>query len=320
MNPEPLPEISVPDQDYTRIWAEKTARVLEQLQGSPFTATPRPPAVAEGSITGASEPLWINFKVSGKLTGDQAMEFSASDGVRMAQMLMAEAVDGTIAPTEGHTDALNELFRQFAGMAATECKAKYGATVEFHLDSAIPPQWQSASQASWIFAAPQIAPLQWKLLVSAELHASLAAATEIKPRSEAAETKRDAKSPMLATAPTTATLPAEDRTSQPVAALGESASASLPTADVNAANLDLLLDVELYASLRFGQREMLLREILDLRPGSVVELNRQLQEPAELLVGGRVIARGEVVIVDGNYGLRITDIVQAQKRLESLRT
>jgi flagellar motor switch protein FliN/FliY len=89
---------------------------------------------------------------------------------------------------------------------------------------------------------------------------------------------------------------------------------------VNPANLDLLLDVALEATLRFGQREMILREILELRPGSVVELNRRIQEPAELLVAGRVIARGEVVIVDGAYGLRITDITQPHQRLESVET
>jgi flagellar motor switch protein FliN/FliY len=97
------------------------------------------------------------------------------------------------------------------------------------------------------------------------------------------------------------------------------ASAVNSTDDAAApANLDLLLDVVLEASLRFGQREMLLRDILDLHPGSVIELDRRVQEPAELIVAGRVIAHGEVVIVDGNYGLRITDIAQASQRLESL--
>jgi flagellar motor switch protein FliN/FliY len=97
---------------------------------------------------------------------------------------------------------------------------------------------------------------------------------------------------------------------------GESAAADAAAP----ANLDLLLDVVLEASLRFGQREMLLRDILELHPGSVIELDRRVQEPAELIVAGRVIAHGEVVIVDGNYGLRITDVAQASQRLESLGT
>jgi flagellar motor switch protein FliN len=102
----------------------------------------------------------------------------------------------------------------------------------------------------------------------------------------------------------------------PSAAAGEP---MVPGSSVSGGNnFGLLLDVEVEASLRFGEREMQLREILDLHAGSVVELNRQLQEPVELLVAGRVIAHGAVVVVDGNYGLRITDIVQSSKRLEPL--
>lgn len=75
-------------------------------------------------------------------------------------------------------------------------------------------------------------------------------------------------------------------------------------------NLGLVLDVELNATLRFGQRQLTLREILDLTSGSVVELDRQVDEPVELVLDGRVIARGEAVIIDGNYGMRITEILQ----------
>jgi flagellar motor switch protein FliN/FliY len=81
-----------------------------------------------------------------------------------------------------------------------------------------------------------------------------------------------------------------------------------PTFD--AANLKLVLDVELNVSLRFGQRQLPLREVLDLASGSVVELDREVDDPVELLLDGKVIARGEAVIVDGNYGLRITEIPQ----------
>jgi flagellar motor switch protein FliN/FliY len=71
----------------------------------------------------------------------------------------------------------------------------------------------------------------------------------------------------------------------------------------------MLEHVELDVSLRFGQRQLSLREIGELRSGSVVELDRYVQDPAELLLGDRVVARGEVVIVDGNYGLRVTEVV-----------
>jgi flagellar motor switch protein FliN/FliY len=80
-----------------------------------------------------------------------------------------------------------------------------------------------------------------------------------------------------------------------------------------------LLDIELQASLRFGGREMLLGEILDLGPGDVVSLDRPVQAPVDLVVGDRIVARGEVVLVDGNYGLRILEVAEPQKRLETVR-
>ena len=82
------------------------------------------------------------------------------------------------------------------------------------------------------------------------------------------------------------------------------------TVQVHPANFKLLMDVELKVSLRFGQRQMPLREVLELTSGSVIELDRQVDEPVELLLDGKVIARGRAVIVDGNYGLRVTEIPQ----------
>jgi flagellar motor switch protein FliN len=89
--------------------------------------------------------------------------------------------------------------------------------------------------------------------------------------------------------------------------------------DSSSANLDLLLDIELQASLRFGGREMLLSEILDMAPGDVVSLDRPVHAPVDLVVGDRIVARGDVVLVDGNYGLRVTEVAEPRKRLETVR-
>jgi len=92
------------------------------------------------------------------------------------------------------------------------------------------------------------------------------------------------------------------------------AEASKATTDGSAlpeqVNLNLVMDVELNVTLRFGQRKLTLREVLELTTGSVVELDRQVEEPVELLLDGVVIARGEAVVVDGNYGLRVTEVLQ----------
>lgn len=83
--------------------------------------------------------------------------------------------------------------------------------------------------------------------------------------------------------------------------------------------LELLLDVELEASLRFGCREMPLGEILELGPGDVVQLDRHVADPVDLVVGDKIVARGEVVLVNGNFGLRISEVAAPKKRLESIR-
>ena len=106
--------------------------------------------------------------------------------------------------------------------------------------------------------------------------------------------------------------------------LSSSASAGLPEPSTPSPTslspgLELLLDVELEASLRFGCREMPLGEILDLGPGDVVQLDRHVSDPVDLIIGDKIVARGEVVLVNGNFGLRVTEVAAPRKRLESIR-
>ncbi len=75
-------------------------------------------------------------------------------------------------------------------------------------------------------------------------------------------------------------------------------------------HLHRVIDVPLAVTLRFGQRQLTLRELLALSTGSLVELDRQVEEPVDLMLGERIVARGEVVIVDGNYGMRVIQVVE----------
>jgi len=98
-----------------------------------------------------------------------------------------------------------------------------------------------------------------------------------------------------------------------------SPSSSPPPPPAFSAGIDLLLDVELEAALRFGCKELPLGEILDLGPGDVVQLDRNVADPVDLIVADKIVARGEVVLVNGNFGLRITEVATPRKRLESIR-
>jgi flagellar motor switch protein FliN/FliY len=96
------------------------------------------------------------------------------------------------------------------------------------------------------------------------------------------------------------------------------AAAPAPAPALNP-GIELLMDVELDAALRFGCREMPLGEILELGPGDVVQLDRHVSDPVDLIVGDKIVARGEVVLVNGNFGLRVTEVASPKKRLESIR-
>jgi flagellar motor switch protein FliN/FliY len=84
-------------------------------------------------------------------------------------------------------------------------------------------------------------------------------------------------------------------------------------------NIDLLLDVPLPVTVELGRTSMTIRDILDLAPGSVVELDRVAGEPVDILVNGKLVARGEVVVIDENFGVRVVDIIAPAERLSGTK-
>jgi flagellar motor switch protein FliN/FliY len=113
--------------------------------------------------------------------------------------------------------------------------------------------------------------------------------------------------------------PAAKPEADSAAAPAQNSPAAGSPAPVLSPGIELLLDVELEATLRFGCREMPLGELLDLGPGDVVQLDRHVTDPVDLIVGDKIVARGEVVLVNGNFGLRVTEVAAPKKRLESIR-
>jgi flagellar motor switch protein FliN len=85
-----------------------------------------------------------------------------------------------------------------------------------------------------------------------------------------------------------------------------------------ARNIERLLNVELEVVVRFGVTTLPLSYIVQMGTGSMIELNRMVDEPVELLVNGRLLARGEVVVIDGYYGVRILEIISPAERALSL--
>ncbi len=92
----------------------------------------------------------------------------------------------------------------------------------------------------------------------------------------------------------------------------------VPAAPEAAPNVEMILDIDLPLTVRFGTTEMPLSALTRLGPGSVIDLGRSPDDPVDVLVNGKVLARGEVVVVSGYYGVRITEILGAADRIRSL--
>jgi flagellar motor switch protein FliN len=91
------------------------------------------------------------------------------------------------------------------------------------------------------------------------------------------------------------------------------------TADAQGRRLDLLLDVPLDLSVELGRARMSIQDLLNLSPGSVIELDKIAGEALDILINGRLVARGEAVVVNDKFGIRISEIVSPSERIAHLR-
>ena len=99
----------------------------------------------------------------------------------------------------------------------------------------------------------------------------------------------------------------------------EEAGESLESDEIgNAKSLDLILDIPLTVTVELGRSKMLINDLLQLGQGSVIELTKLVGEPLEVLINQKLVARGEVVVVNEKFGVRLTDIVTPMERVQSL--
>ena len=231
-------------------------------------------------------PVSVRVKVAG-LPGWQWLAWSAADTGKFLQLFLGEEVSVGSELDEMQKEALKELVQQWSGLAATELKAEFG---ELKFEPKFEPMMETA---------PSLGAQPLRLLVASESANSIAVQMGV---------DADLESFLRQTATPVDTLPA---------AIAPGYSARIGEL-LREGNLDLLMDVELPVMLRFGTRQATLREVLDLATGAVLELDREVQEPVDLVLNGKLIARGEVVVVDGNYGLRVTEVASPQQRVGSL--
>jgi len=268
--------------EYVQLWADSLSQVMGQITGTAVPCAVRAETPAELSPAPAAESdLWAVVTASGGLRGEMTLRLPATTALHLAQIFMGEPMGEPMSEspvpgelTADYKDAVIELLRQVSGIVSTAAKARWGE-IQLRVElGAAAPSWPTAASL-WVQAGedgPASMVLEFGLSASfvAELRAGKTAPA--KPEAESS---------------------GSDRAVNVAAGTGA---------------LGLLMDVQLTMTMRFGSRQLLLRDVLDLSPGAVVELDRRVQEPVDLLLDGRLVARGEVVVIDGNYGLRVTDV------------
>ena len=290
--------------NYYRIWSEAVSSTLSQLTGKTLSIE-----VGQPVDDTATDRLWATFTFGALLLGEQSLSASKIDALVLAQLLMGETPNVDAEFTPDHADAFAELFRQFAGTVAVQLKGELGTEIGVRFKDTNVPEWASAESSHFLVTTdPQIG---IALRMDTGLLDSL---NKVKPVEEEEQP-----------AATQESIPDEPQAQEVAQAESETPASATGAEEepasqirVNDKNLDLLLDLELEVSVRFGRREMLLKDVLELSSGAMVELDRRVRDPIELILGGRVIAKGEAVIVDGNYGIRITEIMSRRQRLEQI--
>jgi flagellar motor switch protein FliN len=286
---EAHPELRPDLHTWCLAWKTCLENVLSQVSGktsATFEISAQPMAADDSDV-------WYTVVAGGSVHGEMTLRLPAAVGTRLARTLLGETepapaeTAASEAITAGNKEALEELLRQVAGLASTALTATAGGEVQLVVAASAAPSWSSSSDAI--------------VCLHANNEAGLSTAIEIR------------ISPALAAA-----LAPAAASSQAVA---QPASAPpLPSTSTEAppnSSYRRLMEVGLDVKLRFGTRRMLLREVLALSAGVVVELDNALHSPVDLLLDGRLIAQGEVVVVDGKYGLRVTEVVESASAAES---
>jgi flagellar motor switch protein FliN len=227
----------------------------------------------------------LSFRVSRGVAGAAGLVLPGTTGIGLARLLLGETPPATIeGPGEGDEDALRELANQTASSVATALGECAGKPVGFE-----------APNAHWV----------------AEGGAGLSASEEtvvLVLGLSAGQISGDAylllpRSGVIPPAVAEVTLPP----------LGEAPSRK------GGNGLEMLLDISLPLTVELGRTRMVIRDILHLAPGSVLELDKLAGEPVDIMINEKSIARGEVVVIDENFGVRLTSIVTPSERVVSLR-
>lgn len=291
--------------EFSNIWSECCATVLSQVSARSFAARLEDSSLLDGSHL-AESSRWFVVQLSDSMAGEMLLRTDLAAAVMLAQLLMAETPDPKAELTADYEDALAELIRQFCGSVSVVLKSVQGSEVPVRLNEMARPAWDPATVVTLQLSDTEGTQLELQMGVGPQLLESLRRSKLNKAPAEAAN-----NSPEAMTAPAPGPAAEQPSATTPATETPTRAPNGLP-------NLGTLRDIPLDAWLSFGDSIMPLNDVLGCVPGSVVESERALEMPVELWVEGFLAARGDIVIVDGNYGVRVRELCYSQSRGSSL--
>ena len=328
---------------HIQIWVEELERLLEERSGAQWTVTHE---VTEPR----SAPLFVStIAITGAEPGELSIAMPGAELVQLVQLATQQVSDPQAPLDEALLGAwksfLEATLPPFVARLQSEGTGEYQAqvralrAVESEEADAASAAEQEPAQAytlrtgeialSMRLHAVSLAPAQQEeaVEVPAEADFPAAAATAAQePPQDPAKAQAEAEAVRRAHQAEADRLAAEEMeraaTEAEERAAWRRSDASMQESSpfrTHPERLNLLLDIELEATLRFGALEMPLRKVLELGPGDVLQLDRHVQEPVDLVVGDRIVARGEVVLVGGNFGLHVTEVAEPRRRLDSIR-
>jgi flagellar motor switch protein FliN len=254
--------------------------------------------------------LALAFTLSEGGQGRLVLFLSKESAAMLADLMMMG--DGTAAWNDDHMDALQELGNQLAGAFSTGQTERWSSRIVFRASVESSAEIGEELSYSVDLDVQGFALHNAVLTVSREL-ASVAAELDEARASHSDLPRTDDFTEGVGREeeelPAPAEPPPRDR-----AASDSPAPPSTAWIDSKDPSVQRLLDVPIEVTIELGQTELSIRRILEIGPGSIIELDRMAGEPVDLVVNDKVIARGEVVVIEENFGIRITSLVSPEER------
>jgi flagellar motor switch protein FliN/FliY len=266
----------------------------------------------------SEKSLFIQAPVKKDLVGKIGLAMSKSEVATLSDLMLMGS--GHAEYSDEHKDAIGEIVNQIMGAAVTVLDSQLHFAVE--IGQAEISDFHGAGD----FKGGAVGTLavhiedfpDQKVLLYLDDSLLKAIHTKSKPEPTKAAAPDTSLSSLGLSAPAPVAPTGEATPPPPPPPLAGGGGAGVFGSTGNKA-LDLLMDIELPIVIELGRAQMSLKRILELGPGAIVEMDRLAGEPVDILINGKVVARGEVVVVDENFGVRILSLVSPEERLKLLR-